>query len=114
MQMIDAHFKPYQEEGRIGRVEFLPVCWHSALHSDATGVDRFVNISLKLVIDPHGHIHGHKVIIIGHPHLHVNATSINKALQSETQLSSVGLSSQPYMYTCMTSILDIWNPSILQ
>lgn len=40
MQMMDAHFKPYQEEGRIGRVEYLPVCWHSALHSDATGVDR--------------------------------------------------------------------------
>ncbi|ELU13719.1 hypothetical protein CAPTEDRAFT_169179 [Capitella teleta] len=39
LQMLDSHFKPYQDEGRIGRVEFLPVRWHAALHGDATGVD---------------------------------------------------------------------------
>ena len=42
LQMAQSHFKQYQDEGRIGRVEFLPVRWHEALHGDATGVDRFV------------------------------------------------------------------------
>ena len=42
LQMVQSHFKQYQDEGRIGRVEFLPVRWHDALHGDATGVDRFV------------------------------------------------------------------------
>ncbi|TNN54978.1 Phospholipase DDHD2 [Liparis tanakae] len=31
--------KHAQQEGQVGRVEFLPVNWHSALHGDATGVD---------------------------------------------------------------------------
>ena len=39
-QMLGSHFSQYQSEGRIGRVEFLPVRWHDALHGDATGVDR--------------------------------------------------------------------------
>ncbi|XP_009879816.1 PREDICTED: phospholipase DDHD2 [Charadrius vociferus] len=37
LSMLQAHFKRAQEEQRIGRVEFLPVNWHSSLHS--TGVD---------------------------------------------------------------------------
>lgn len=40
LQMLQSHFKQYQLEGRVGRVEFLPVRWHDALHGDATGVDR--------------------------------------------------------------------------
>ncbi|CAB1322049.1 unnamed protein product, partial [Coregonus sp. 'balchen'] len=36
---ITAEIPDGQEEGRVGRVEFLPVNWHSALHGDATGVD---------------------------------------------------------------------------
>lgn len=43
MQMLKSHFGHHQEEGRVGRVEYLPVLWHSALHGDATGVDRSVN-----------------------------------------------------------------------
>ncbi|XP_069733542.1 phospholipase DDHD2 [Phaenicophaeus curvirostris] len=35
--MLQAHFRKAQEQQQIGRVEFLPVNWHSALHS--TGVD---------------------------------------------------------------------------
>ncbi|KAE8619421.1 hypothetical protein XENTR_v10009758 [Xenopus tropicalis] len=39
LNLLPAHFKKATEEGLIGRVEFLPVDWHSALHADATGVD---------------------------------------------------------------------------
>jgi len=39
-QMLDDHFRDHREHGRIGRVEYLPVRWHSALHGDATGIDR--------------------------------------------------------------------------
>ena len=48
IQMIQSHFKQHQDEGRIGRIEFLPVRWHDALHGDATGVDRYFN-NIKLV-----------------------------------------------------------------
>ncbi|NWX93325.1 DDHD2 Phospholipase, partial [Nothoprocta pentlandii] len=37
LNMLQAHFKKAQEQQQIGRVEFLPVNWHSSLHS--TGVD---------------------------------------------------------------------------
>ncbi|XP_019370001.1 PREDICTED: phospholipase DDHD2 isoform X3 [Gavialis gangeticus] len=37
LSMLQAHFKKAQEQQQIGRVEFLPVNWHSRLHS--TGVD---------------------------------------------------------------------------
>ena len=43
IQMVQSHFKQHQDEGRIGRIEFLPVRWHDALHGDATGVDRYFN-----------------------------------------------------------------------
>ncbi|XP_067135857.1 phospholipase DDHD2 [Centruroides vittatus] len=38
--LMENHFKPHIADGRIGRVEFLPVSWHSMLHSEATGIDR--------------------------------------------------------------------------
>lgn len=38
--LVKIHFKTAVDSGRIGRVEFLPVSWHSALHTDDTGVDR--------------------------------------------------------------------------
>ncbi|TFK08235.1 multidrug resistance protein 3-like [Platysternon megacephalum] len=37
LSMLQTHFKKAQEQQQIGRVEFLPVNWHSPLHS--TGVD---------------------------------------------------------------------------
>uniref|UniRef100_A0A7M4DZ25 DDHD domain containing 2 n=1 Tax=Crocodylus porosus TaxID=8502 RepID=A0A7M4DZ25_CROPO len=37
LSMLQAHFRKAQEQQQIGRVEFLPVNWHSRLHS--TGVD---------------------------------------------------------------------------
>lgn len=39
LSLLASHYKRAQQEGQIGRVEFLPVNWHSALHGDATGVD---------------------------------------------------------------------------
>lgn len=37
LNLLQTHFKKAQENEQIGRVEFLPVNWHSPLHS--TGVD---------------------------------------------------------------------------
>ncbi|XP_068167705.1 phospholipase DDHD2 isoform X2 [Antennarius striatus] len=39
LSLLASHYKLAQQDGKIGRVEFLPVNWHSALHGDATGVD---------------------------------------------------------------------------
>ncbi|XP_041065652.1 SEC23-interacting protein [Carcharodon carcharias] len=40
LKLLRTHFKKAVDEKKITRVEFLPVHWHSALHGDATGVDR--------------------------------------------------------------------------
>ncbi|XP_035999541.1 phospholipase DDHD2 isoform X2 [Fundulus heteroclitus] len=39
LSLLASHYKRSQQDGHVGRVEFLPVNWHSALHGDATGVD---------------------------------------------------------------------------
>ncbi|CAL8347893.1 unnamed protein product [Lota lota] len=39
LSLLSSHYKHGQDDGRVGRVEFLPVNWHTALHGDATGVD---------------------------------------------------------------------------
>ncbi|XP_061083794.1 SEC23-interacting protein isoform X1 [Conger conger] len=39
LKLLHSHF-PAHDERQISRVEFLPVQWHTALHGDATGVDR--------------------------------------------------------------------------
>ncbi|XP_069546066.1 SEC23-interacting protein [Brachyistius frenatus] len=40
LKLLHSHFQKPLEEHAISRVEFLPVQWHTALHGDATGVDR--------------------------------------------------------------------------
>ncbi|XP_043568642.1 SEC23-interacting protein isoform X1 [Chiloscyllium plagiosum] len=40
LKLLRTHFKKAVDEKKITRIEFLPVHWHSALHGDATGVDR--------------------------------------------------------------------------
>ncbi|KAL2083637.1 hypothetical protein ACEWY4_021410 [Coilia grayii] len=40
LKLLQSHFKKGQDDRVISRVEFLPVQWHTALHGDATGVDR--------------------------------------------------------------------------
>lgn len=42
LSLLASHYRRSQQEGHVGRVEFLPVNWHSALHGDATGVDEYV------------------------------------------------------------------------
>ncbi|CAG0920609.1 unnamed protein product [Notodromas monacha] len=39
LNMLRTHFKSRLDAGDIGRIELLPVGWHSALHGDCTGVD---------------------------------------------------------------------------
>uniref|UniRef100_A0A671VXQ4 DDHD domain containing 2 n=1 Tax=Sparus aurata TaxID=8175 RepID=A0A671VXQ4_SPAAU len=39
LSLLASHYKRAQQDGQVGRVEFLPVNWHSSLHGDATGVD---------------------------------------------------------------------------
>lgn len=36
-QILSSHFKSSQAEGKLGRVEFLPIYWHDAVRSDAVG-----------------------------------------------------------------------------
>ncbi|XP_069844258.1 SEC23-interacting protein isoform X1 [Dipodomys merriami] len=40
LKLLQTHFKRSLDDGKISRVEFLPVPWHGALGGDATGVDR--------------------------------------------------------------------------
>lgn len=40
LKLLNSHYKKSVEGHGISRVEFLPVQWHTALHGDATGVDR--------------------------------------------------------------------------
>ncbi|XP_020510113.1 SEC23-interacting protein isoform X1 [Labrus bergylta] len=40
LKLLNSHFKNPLDNHTISRVEFLPVQWHTALHGDATGVDR--------------------------------------------------------------------------
>lgn len=40
LKLLNSHYKKHLDKHAISRVEFLPVQWHTALHGDATGVDR--------------------------------------------------------------------------
>lgn len=40
LKLLQTHFKKSLDDGKVSRVEFLPVHWHSSLGGDATGVDR--------------------------------------------------------------------------
>ncbi|XP_062959097.1 SEC23-interacting protein isoform X4 [Cynocephalus volans] len=40
LKLLQTHFKKSLDDGKVSRVEFLPVHWHSSLSGDATGVDR--------------------------------------------------------------------------
>ncbi|GAB1610603.1 phospholipase DDHD2-like isoform X4 [Argonauta hians] len=37
--LLQSHFSEGLKANYVGRVEYLPVLWHSALHSEATGID---------------------------------------------------------------------------
>ncbi|XP_052266093.1 phospholipase DDHD2-like isoform X2 [Dreissena polymorpha] len=38
--LLSSHFSEYVTSNRIGRVEYLPIQWHVAVHGDATGIDK--------------------------------------------------------------------------
>ncbi|CAH2065144.1 unnamed protein product, partial [Iphiclides podalirius] len=40
LQLLQSHYKNSYDRGIVGRIEVLPVSWHSALHSGEAGVDR--------------------------------------------------------------------------
>lgn len=49
-RLARSHFKAFYEQGNIGRVEYLPVSWHTALHGDETGIDnRLEQITLPSI-----------------------------------------------------------------
>lgn len=39
-QLVQAHYQSAYIDGKIGRVEVLPVSWYKALHSDDSGIDQ--------------------------------------------------------------------------
>lgn len=48
LKLLQTHFKKSVDDGKVSRVEFLPVHWHSALGGHATGVDRFVDFDIAV------------------------------------------------------------------
>ncbi|XP_037088440.1 LOW QUALITY PROTEIN: phospholipase DDHD2-like [Pollicipes pollicipes] len=47
-EMASSHFGGALQSGQLGRVEFLPISWHDALHGAANGLDR----ALRLITLP--------------------------------------------------------------
>lgn len=39
-QLVQAHYRSAYDEGKVGRVEVLPVSWWNSLHSDESGIDQ--------------------------------------------------------------------------
>jgi len=50
LTLTRSHFKQAGDDGRVTRVEVLPVSWHGALHGEETGIDQQLqNITLKSI-----------------------------------------------------------------
>ncbi|XP_052746368.1 uncharacterized protein LOC112049543 isoform X2 [Bicyclus anynana] len=50
LQLVQAHYKNSYDNGLVGRVEVLPISWHSSLHSGETGVDtRLAAVTLESI-----------------------------------------------------------------
>lgn len=39
LQLTQSHYRSSCDKGEIGRVEILPIAWHSQLHSEESGID---------------------------------------------------------------------------
>lgn len=39
MQLVQSHYRSSCDQGIVGRVEVLPISWHSELHSEESGID---------------------------------------------------------------------------
>ncbi|KAK7866472.1 hypothetical protein R5R35_014340 [Gryllus longicercus] len=40
LQLVQSHFRTSVEQGKVNRIEVLPVSWHSTLHGEDTGIDQ--------------------------------------------------------------------------
>ncbi|XP_055913448.1 mucin-2 isoform X2 [Eupeodes corollae] len=50
LQLVQSHYKNSVESGHVGRVEVLPVSWHSELHSEEFGIDeKLKSITLESI-----------------------------------------------------------------
>lgn len=38
-QLVQSHYKNAIDDGHVGRIEVLPISWHSELHSEESGID---------------------------------------------------------------------------
>lgn len=48
LQLVQSHYRSSCDQGKVNRVEVLPVSWHDKLHSKETGIDeQLKNITLK-------------------------------------------------------------------
>lgn len=39
LQLVQSHYRSSCDQGIVGRVEVLPISWHSELHSEESGID---------------------------------------------------------------------------
>jgi hypothetical protein len=40
LQLVQSHFRTAVDQGKVNRIEVLPISWHSTLHGEDTGIDR--------------------------------------------------------------------------
>ncbi|PNF41924.1 Phospholipase DDHD2 [Cryptotermes secundus] len=40
LQLVRSHFRTAMEQGKVNRIEVLPISWHATLHGEDTGIDR--------------------------------------------------------------------------
>lgn len=57
LSLQQTHYKNFVDSNRVGRVEFIPVHWHTALHGDEGGVDEWVYRTRFLVHIELGFLH---------------------------------------------------------
>ncbi|XP_059611672.1 mucin-2 [Phlebotomus argentipes] len=50
LQMVQSHYRSSYDAGEIGRIEVLPISWHSELHSEESGIDaKLKSITLESI-----------------------------------------------------------------
>lgn len=50
LQLVQSHYRSSCDRGDVGRVEVLPISWHSELHSEESGIDeKLKSITLESI-----------------------------------------------------------------